>query len=1073
MRRPVISSISLLIAALNLAGQTGAVKSGGQPIPGATVIATAGDKKVTTTTDEAGRYEFTELAPGPYSFEVRMFGFESAKKDGAAGTPVDFTLEFAKPQAEQARRGPGGFQQLQQNSTESQVDAEMARAPAEAPQSAGASDANESFLLIGSSDRGVQRNPDDGGPRPEFGGMGGPGGFGGPGGPDGPGGPQGAPAFGTVAGGGGAGRGGAGGFGGGAGGFGGGPGGGRGGPGGQRGQGRPGGPAGFIGNRQGRGQEAIRGGASFSLQNSALDARPYSLNGSNVAKSAYAQERFTLTLGGPLKVLKIPHTDQTFFFINYSGNRGRNPFKSVSILPTEAERNGDFSGQNSIIVDPRNNLPFVGNIIPASRLSQTALGLQTLIPLPNQLGLRQNYSYSTSARSVSDQFSIRLNQNVTKKDRLALNFSFQRRDGNPANSFGWRDETSGFGMNTDFSYSRNLSARAINTAHVTFNRNRNETTPYFANLSAYSPQALQIQGTSSDPLNFGPPTISFTNFGGLNDSTANRTVNNTYGFNDSVSYTKGKQNLSAGISFTRTQLNTLTDANGRGTFTFTGLSTSLINADGSPQKGTGLDYADFLLSLPQASSLRCGSTRTDALGQPVCTGLASDYFRQNNLSIFGQDDIRLRANLTINLGLRWEYFGPFSELYNHLSNLAVAQYFTGVTQVTGASLVNPDKNNFSPRGAIAWKPRANKPLLIRAGYGIYYNGSVYSGIVRNLASQPPFAKTVNLTSSALTPLSLENGFPNLPASKTITNTYAVDPNYAVGYAQSWNFSLQNEFPKQIVMELGYLGTKGTRLDLNTYPNRAAPGAQQTAELRLPIANATGFTYESANGDSIYHALNTRLTRRFRRGLQLNATYQFAKSIDNSSTFGGAGNTVAQDSNNLRAERGLSSFDRRHTFNANSTIASPRTENKFLKDWTLTWALSAQSGTPLTARVLGNLSDSGGTGVLGAGRADSTGAAINGGTFFNLGAFITPPSTRYGNAGRNTIPGPGSVALNSSIQRSFTLSERKRMEFHVNASNLLNHVNYSNLGTVINAANYGLVTSAGGMRTVTASVRFRF
>ena len=221
-------------------------------------------------------------------------------------------------------------------------------------------------------------------------------------------------------------------------------------------------------------------------------------------------------------------------------------------------------------------------------------------------------------------------------------------------------------------------------------------------------------------------------------------------------------------------------------------------------------------------------------------------------------------------------------------------------------------------------------------------------------------------------------------------------------------------------------------------------------------------------------MSARLNRRSRRGLTWGANYQFAKSIDNSSTFGGAGNTVAQDANDLRAERGLSSFDRRHTFNGNLIIASPpRTNNKWLKDWTFNNTLTAQTGTPLTARVLGNLSDLGGTGVLGAGRADATGASISSGQFFNLAAFALPPSTRYGNAGRNTIPGPGSITVNSSLQRSVTLSERKRLSFSLNANNVLNHVNYSNLGTVINSANYGLVTAAGAMRSMTATMRFTF
>ena len=804
------------------------------------------------------------------------------------------------------------------------------------------------------------------------------------------------------------------------------------------------------------------------MENAAIDASPFSINGAFVPKSSFAQERFGASAGGPLKIPKIWKSDQTFFFFNYTGNRGRNPFKSVAILPTLAERMGDFSALTSAIADPLTNQPFSGNIIPANRLNSAALGLQQFIPLPNQPGLTQNYSIATAYQSVSDQFSVRLNQNVSKKDRLALNFSFQRRDSNPVQLFGFRDDSSGLGASVDLSYTRNLTARTISVAHATYNRNRNETTPYFANLTNVA-AALGIQGTSQAPLNWGPPNLSFTNFGGLSDTSPSRSANNTFGLNDSVSTTRGKHNLSGGVSFTHTQLNTVTDANGRGTFTFTGLSTSLFNASGSPQSGSGNDYADFLLSLPQASSVRYGSS--------------ASYFRENNVAAFVQDDFRLRNNLTLNFGLRWEYYGPFSEKYGHLANLDVARYFTAVSVATPnqpglysgafpASLVQPDKNNFSPRVAIAWKPHADKPLLIRTGYGIYYNGSIYTGIARNLASQPPFANTVNLTSTTLNPLTIQQGFTVLP-TKSITNTYAVDRNYAVGYAQSWNFSIQNEFPRQIVAEVSYLGTKGTRLDLQTYPNRAAPGSSLTAEQRLAISNATGFTYESSNGDSIYHALNTRITRRLRRGLQLNATYQFAKSIDNSSTFGGAGNTVAQDANDLRAERGLSSFDRRHTFNANTTIASPRTEKKWLKDWTFSSTLAAQSGSPLTARVLGNLSDSGGTGLLGAGRADSSGASVSGGQFFNLTAFTLPPSTRYGNAGRNTIPGPGSIVVNSSLQRSFTLTERKRISFSVTANNVLNHVNYSNLGTVINSANYGLVTAAGAMRSVTATMRFNF
>ncbi|HEY3738960.1 MAG TPA: TonB-dependent receptor [Bryobacteraceae bacterium] len=1063
MRRLAFISTCLLIAAATLAGQTGVVKSGGQPIPGATVTATAGNKKSTTTTDEAGRYEFSDLAPGSYTFEVRMFGFETAKKEAALGTPVDFTIELAKPPATQARRVQG-FQNLEQNQAESQAENESTRGAEAAGPQAGGTEANPAVFLTGSMDQGVQRNPDDGGPR-AGGGFGGPGGFG-QGGAQTAGG-----AFGTPGAGGGApGAGGGGGFGGGGGGRGGGGfggggfGGGRGGP---RAGARNGAPAGFIGNRRNRGRDGLHGSAFLSAENSALDARQYSLNGASVPQSAYAKERFGLTLGGPLKIPKIWNSDQTFFFLNYTGTRGKNPFKGVAIMPTEAERMGDFSAINSIIVDPTTNQPFPGNIIPANRLNPVALGLQSFIPLPNQPGLAQNYSLTTSYKSVTDTLNLRLNQNITKKDRVALNFSFQRRDSDPVQLYGWRDSQTGTGVNTDFSYTRNLTPRTLSVAHATFNRNRTESDPYFSYLTNVAAE-LGIQGTSQAPINWGPPNLSFTNFGGLSDSSPSRVVNNTFGLNDTISHTHGKHNLSAGVFFTRTQLNVETDSNGRGTFTFTGLQTSEFDSAGIPLAGTGYDYADFLLSLPQSSSVRYGSSNS--------------YFREKNMSIYGQDDIRLRSNLTINVGLRWEYYGPFSELYGHIANLAVAPYFTAASVVTPGSiapyggghaadsLVNPDKNNFAPRVAIAYKPL--KSLMIRTGYGIYYNGSIYSGIARNLASQPPFADTANLTTSPLDPLTIEQGFTLLP-TKTITNTYAIDPNYRIGYAQSWNFTVQNEFSHGIVAEVGYLGTKGTRLDLETAPNAAAPGSALTAEQRLAIANATSFTFDSSNGDSIYHALNARLTRRFRRGISLNGTYTFAKAIDNSSTFGGAGNTVAENYLDLKAERGLSSFNRAQVFNVNSVISSPRTENKFLKNWTFTWSLVAETGTPLTARVLGNLADSSGTGVVGASRAEATGLPISGGQFFNLAAFTTPPAGAYGNAARNTIPGPGMFSMNASAQRSFSLSERKRIEFIVTANNVLNNVNFTNIGTVVNAANYGLVTAAGAMRTITAQVRFRF
>ena len=1079
----------LTILAADLGAQTGVVKFGGQPLPGATVIVSQGDRRTLTTTDEEGRYEFPGLAPGTYTVEVRMFGFQPAHRQvpmGAASPAAEWSLELLprsastaqQPQSGPRNRAPeqaDGFRNVAEERNET---SEPPVAPA--PQNA-MENSNEAFLVNGTLSNGLQNSQNDFGLRSPFLGLAGapdgvPGLDGGPvppgvsaqqsGPPAGPGGRFG----------GGPGGFGGGGFGGGRGGFGGGGLGGRRGPGGPPGRNRPGGNGTFFGNRANRGRQGINGQASFSLNNSALDARPFSLTGQDIPQAAFAQSRFSVLVGGPLRIPKLLEKDtNTFFFISYFATRARNPYKNVATVPSTAERSGDFSqsfaGGPATIFDPLNpGTPFSGGLIPASRIDSAARGLLSYIPVPNQPGLVQNYQILNSYPQDTDNLGVRLNQNLSRTDRLALNMNLQRRSGEQEQLFGFRDDTSGTGINANLSYTKNLGARSLNVVAFNFNRNRNDTLPYFAYQTDVAAE-LGIKGTSSDPINYGPPNLSFTNFGGLADASPVLSHIQSTGVNENFSTVKGTHNLSGGISYRRQQFNVQTDSNARGTFTFTGLATSAFDAAGNPIPSTGFDFADFLLGLPQSSSVRFGDTST--------------YFRGNQYGVFGQDDWRIRSNLTLNYGLRWEYFSPLAEKYGHIANLDVAPGFTAVSVVTPdvagpysgvlpATLLRPDKNNFAPRVALAWKPVANRSLQFRAGYGIYYNPSVYNGIATRLAAQPPFAQTATLNTSLTDVLTLQNGLATTPAGKQILNSFAVDPNYRVGYAQTWNAGVQTDLPYSMVLETGYIGTKGTRLDIQTLPNRAAPGSPLTAEQRRQIGDATGFTYEASAGDSIYHALQVRLMRRMRRGLAFNALYTFGKSIDNSSTFGGAGNTVAQNANDLRAERGLSSFDQRHKFSFTSTVSSPARRNRWLKDWTLQGTVNLATGTPLTARVLGNQADTGGTGSVGSGRADATGLLVDCcGQFFNPAAFTIPLPGLFGNAGRNTIEGPGTFSLNSSVGRSINLTERRRLEFRAEASNLTNHVNFTNLATVVNASNYGLPVAAGGMRTLNLVIRLRF
>ena len=223
------------------------------------------------------------------------------------------------------------------------------------------------------------------------------------------------------------------------------------------------------------------------------------------------------------------------------------------------------------------------------------------------------------------------------------------------------DPTTGNGINANFNYRHTFGTGIFQSFTGTFNRNTNLTTPYFANGTNVA-AALGIQGASSNPINFGPPTLTFTNFGSLTDGSPSQSAIYNAGFTDTLAIRRGKHNWTFGGGYTRYFRNSVTDANGRGTFNFTGLATSEINANGQAVPGTGLDFADFLLGLPQSDSIRFGGSDT--------------YFRTNAYNVFAQDDFRVRNNLTLNLGLRYEYFAPWSEKYGRIANLDIAPGFT-------------------------------------------------------------------------------------------------------------------------------------------------------------------------------------------------------------------------------------------------------------------------------------------------------------------------------------------------------------------------------------------------------------
>lgn len=1102
----LIIFIAFSVSAASLSAQPetfvarGLVRAQSRPVAGATVTAERGPEKISTSTGDDGGYEFS-LPAGDWKITVEMFGFVATTQTlhpGPAAPAMEWTITLRQAPP----RGQLATPAVKPDPNE--VDPSLADGPNLPPLPIEAAEGvnSDSLLIAGSTSQGLpglltEVTPEGFGPpgiRPD-----GPGGMGsGSGAPEGQssnifGGGEGGAA--TVGRGGGGPRGGGppGGFGGG------GPGGGgrRGAPGGGLGVGPGAGPGGrprltadqierirkaravntTIGNRQRRrGRDSLRGMLSLTARSADWNARPFSLTGLEYDKPDQSSYRFSSQIGGQLPKLG----ENTNFSISYDFRKEKRAFNGVATVPTALERMGDFSQSvtsgPATIYDPLSGQPFPNNRVPSARIDRAAAGLAALIPLPNLPINVQNYQFITGVPQDAQNLSVRLSRPITRKDRFSSNFSWQNRDGQNAQLFGFLDESDGSGWSTDLGWSRNLNAKTIQNIRTRVTRNVSNALPYFAGRRDVAGE-LGIRGASQDPINWGPPNLNFTNFGALRDGAPSSRRDLQMNVSGGWNFVRGKHNISTGVDLTRFRLNLRTEQNARGTFTFSGLATSFVDAQGTAAPASGFDYADFLLGLPQSSSIRFGSS--------------SNYFRAWNTTSFVQDEWKVRRNLSLSLGLRYELFGPMQERYGRLANLDIAPGFTGVAVVLPGqsgpyggefpnALVDADRNNFSPRLGLAWKASDRHKITIRAGYGWYYNGSVYQNFAQRLASQPPFAQSGTVNSTASRRLTLQNGFAVTP-SQQITNTFAVDRSYLAGYAQTWNFNIVKEFGRAYVVDLGILGTKGTRLDMQRLPNRALPGSQLTAEDRRRIGNAVGFTFDSAEGNSIFHAAQARFTRRFAKGVSVNTFYTFGRSIDNASSIGGGGATVAQDDNNLRAERGLSSFNASHSLTTSFVLQSPIRERSGGKlsalgrGWMLMGGTTFRSGTPLTARVLGNRSDPGGTGVIGSGRADASGLDINEGDgFFNLAAFTLPPADRFGNAGRNTITGPALFVMNGSIGRGFRMGDaRRRLEFRLEANNLTNRVSITSFGTVVNASNYGLAQGASAMRTVQAIVRFRF
>ena len=1024
------------ILAFAASEQHGYVKYGGLPLPGATITASQGDKKLVTITDPMGAYSFADLPDGVWTIEVEMLCFVPIKQDVtvAAGAaipdwelkllPLDEIKAAAGPQqaapppsptglavrapdakpaiaasdAKPPKKGkaplapantPGGFQRADVNASKSDAATQSNAAAAAAANDAGSGNedlnkkAADGFLVNGNANNGAS-SP-----------------------------------FATN-------------------------------------------PA-FGNNRIGM-RSLYNGNIGFTLDNSALDARTFSITGQDTPKPVTNHFTGQASFGGPLKIPHLLPRGGPNFFVGYQWVRNHNGNATPGLMPTAAQRSGDFSSLNTAILDPTTNLPFPGNMIPQARISPQARILLGLYPLPNFSSNQLNYQIPIVGVQHQDSLNSRLNKSINRKNQLSGNFAFQSLRADSPNLLGFIDTTDSLGLNTGVNWRHSFTPRLFATFAAQFSRYSQHVTPNFANKENISGEA-GITGNNQQPQNWGPPTLIFSSgITALSDAQQSVIHNETGVISDDNYWIHGRHTLQFGADYKKQQLNVLSQANPRGSFQFTGAA-------------AGNDFAGFLLGIPDTSSIAFGN--------------ADKYFRSSIYEAYINDDLRVSPSLTLNVGLRWEYNSPITELYGRLVNLDVASGYSAVAPVvannpvgplTGQrypdSLVHPDKHAFQPRIATSWRPFPASSMVVRAGYGVYYNTSVYQSIATQMDQQSPLSKSLSVQNSLSDPLTLANGFNASP--NTTTNTFAIDPNFRVGYAQNWQVSVQRDLPGALVMTATYLGVKGTRAVQEFLPNTYPKGAVNPC----PSCPA-GFYYMTSNGNSTREAGQIQLRRRLHNGFTSTLQYVYSKSIDDAALGGrGAGSAViAQNWLNLSGERGLSNFDQRHLLTVSGQYTTGMGigggtllsgwRGALLKEWTFSSNISAGTGLPLTPIYFSPVQ---GTGITGPIRADYTGAPVYAappGLFLNAAAYAPPASGQWGNAGRDSITGPSQFSLNASMARTFRMTDRYSLDLRVDSTNTLNHVVFGSYITTINSAQFGVPSGPNQMRSLTTRVTVRF
>ncbi len=929
------------------------------------------------------------------------------------------------------------------------------------------------------------------------------------------------------------------------GGFGGGPGGGGGG----RGGGGRGGGGGFGGGAfRNLNPAQPHGSIFYQGANNALNSAQWSPTLQPTTQPDGYQNNYGLTLGMSPYIpgLTKPNTKQ-FVFINLTGKKTLTASLYDGLVPTAAERAGNFSGATLrgvpiVLYDPTTGNPIPGNNLANATvpISQQALNLLNTgyYPLPNitpNVTNGDNYQTVTNAGNNTVAINSRYvrtlgsatntpfgrfgggagggtrqrgqNQNVKPQihQNINISYNYQHAAADQRQIFlplGGATQSDGNALNVGYTLGY---GRLSNNASITWNRLDAKTRNYFTD-TANNPSATiglnvpNMGGGFADPRFYnGLASFSFGKFTGLSNQTPSQTINQTISFTDFVAWRKKKHNIRIGFDLRRVHNDQIGGNNPLGSYDFTGYATeSPTDQANNDQGATGSGFADFLLGLPQTTSIQAG--------------LYKDYLRENVYDWYAQDDFRVASNLTLNYGIRYEYFGPYTEKNNRLVNLTGISRTTPATSGIGCvspvaisytsaagtvncsagtgSLVNPDRAMFAPRFGFAYRPNQKiklfKDVVVRGGYGINYNTGAFVSFAQSLSHQTPFAvtQTNTLTSGCTTTttatranMTLANGF-GCSSLYAITNNYAVDPNYRLGMTQVYNLNIQKTLPLQTVFNIGYNGTKASGLDIYGTPNGTTAGST--------VPGVAPFDYETSGATLHSNQLVVSLQKRQQKGIAVGATYTYGHAIDDASAVGnGAARTPMQNFYNLRGEEGNSSLDVRHSVTGNWVAELPFGPNrmflnkggvvaKVLDSFNVSGNFTFASGTYLTPTYSGTEQANSGNTFTQRPNRDYTMSSVGPGSvgrFFNTSAFTVP--TGYGTAAVDSIEGPGTVSVTASLSRTIQFKGTNSLETRVTASNVFNTVQYSGITTNLYSGTFGQVQSAANMRAIQYQARYRF